>query len=166
MTPCQAVALCRGYVIFFWHRKDQFGQAGNLAATDLQAAAASLEKLVKGVEKKPPGAEELNVKFSDLENTLSQALKSAQGLGASTEVNGCGLSDEEITAIPSEVAQDIARRIRNAAEMGDVMALNAIAGEIENLSDSCVPLSKQIVQMAEDFDLDGIKKIADELDTS
>jgi hypothetical protein len=106
------------------------------------------------------------VKFSDLENTLNQALKSAQGLGASTEVNGCGLSDEEITAIPSEVAQDIARRIRNAAEMGDVMALNAIAGEIENLSDSCVPLSKQIVQMAEDFDLDGIKKLADELDTS
>jgi hypothetical protein len=27
-----------------------------------------------------------------------------------------------------------------------------------------VPLSKQIVQMADDFDLDGIQKLADELD--
>ena len=32
--------------------------------------------------------------------------------------------------------------------------LNAIAEEITTHSNSCVPLSKQIVQMAEDFDLD------------
>jgi hypothetical protein len=59
---------------------------------------------------------------------------------------------------------DIAKRIRDAAEMGDVMTLIAIVAEIETQSDSCVPLSKQIVQMAEDFDLDGIEKLADALD--
>jgi hypothetical protein len=48
--------------------------------------------------------------------------------------------------------------------MGDVMTLNAIADEIKAHSDSCIPLSKQIVQMAEDFDLDGIQKLADDLD--
>jgi hypothetical protein len=47
--------------------------------------------------------------------------------------------------------------------MGDVMALNAIAEEIKTHSDSCRPLSKQIIQMAEDFDFDGIHKLADDL---
>jgi CheY-like chemotaxis protein len=140
------------------------GLAGNLAATDLQAAAVNLEKLVKGVEKKTPSPTELNLKFSDLENVLNHALKSAQSLGASAEENVCKLSDEEIVAIPAELAQDIAKRIRDAAEMGDVMTLNAIAEEIKAHSDSCIPLSKQIIQMAEDFDLDGIQKLADDLD--
>jgi len=140
------------------------GLAGNLSATDLQASAVNLEKLVKGVEKKTPPAKELNLKFSDLENALNQALESARSLGASTEENVCKLSNEEIVAIPSELAQDIAKRIRDAAEMGDVMTLNAIATEIKTHSDSCVPLSKQIVKMAEDFDLDGIQKLADALD--
>ena len=64
------------------------------------------------------------------------------------------------------MAQDIAIRIRDAAEIGDVTTLNAIAEEIKPNSDSCVPLSKQIIQLAEDFDLDGIQKLAVELDAS
>ena len=74
------------------------------------------------------------------------------------------LSDQEISAIPAELAQDIAKRIHDTAEMGDVTTLSAIAEEIKTHSDTCVPLSKQIVQLAEDFDLDGIQKLADELD--
>jgi CheY-like chemotaxis protein len=140
------------------------GLAGNLAATELQAASANLEKLVKGVQKKIPPANELNLKLSELENALNQALESAQSLGASAEEKVCKLSKEEIAAIPAEFAQDIAKRIRDAAEMGDVVTLNTIAEEFKAHSDSCVPLSKQIVQMAEDFDLDGIQKLADDLD--
>jgi HPt (histidine-containing phosphotransfer) domain-containing protein len=141
------------------------GLAGNLAAIDLQAASVNLEKLFKGVGKKIPPAKNLKLKFSELENALNQALESVQSLGASTEENVCKLSDDEIAAIPAELAQDIAKRIRDASEMGDVMTLNAIAAEIKTHSDSCVPLSKQIVQLAEDFDLDGIQKLADALDT-
>jgi CheY-like chemotaxis protein len=140
------------------------GLAGNLSAKELQAAAVNLEKLVKGVEKKTPPAKKLNLKLSELENALNQALESAQSLGAPAEENVCKLSDEQIAAIPSEFAQDIAKRIRDAAEMGDVMTLNAIAAEIKTHSDSCVPLSEQIVQLAEDFDLDGVQKLADALD--
>ena len=140
------------------------GLAGNLEAKDLQAAAAKLEKLVKGVEKKTPSVKELKLKFSELENALNQALESAQSLSVSTEESVGRLSNEEISDIPTELAQDIAKRIRDAAEMGDVMTLNAVAEEIKTHSDSCIPLSKQIVQMAEDFDLDGIQKLADELD--
>jgi PAS domain S-box-containing protein len=142
------------------------GLAGNLAATDLQTASVNLEKLVKGVGKKSPPAKNLKLKFSELENALNQALESVQTLGATAEENIDKQSAEEIAAIPAELAQDIARRIRDAAEMGDVMTLNAIAEEIKAHSDSCVPLSKQIVRMAEDFDLDGIQKLADDLDAS
>jgi hypothetical protein len=56
---------------------------------------------------------------------------------------------------------------RNGAsgpEIGDVMTLNAIADEIKAHSDSCRPLSKQIFQMSEGFDLDGIQKLAESLD--
>ena len=106
----------------------------------------------------------MKLKFSELEKALNQALDSVQSLGASAEENVCELSDEEIAAVPAEIAQDIAKRIRDAAEMGDVTTLNAIAEEIKDKSDSCIPLSKQIIQMAEDFDMDGIQKLADALD--
>jgi hypothetical protein len=48
--------------------------------------------------------------------------------------------------------------------MVDVTRLNAIAEEIKDQSNTCMLLSKQIVQMAEDFDLDGIEKLAENLD--
>jgi len=140
------------------------GLAGNLSAMDLQAAAVKMEKLVRGIEKKTPSAKELKLKFSELENALNQALESVQSLGASAEEKVCKLSDEEIADIPAELSHDIAKRIRDAAEMGDVMKLNAIAEEIKDQSDSCMLLSKQIVQMAEDFDLEGIQKLAEGLD--
>jgi HPt (histidine-containing phosphotransfer) domain-containing protein len=140
------------------------GLAGNLAAIDLQEASVNLEKLVKGVEKKTSSVKELKLKFSELENALDQALESVQSLGVSAEENVCKLSDEEIATIPAELAHDIAKRIRDAAGMGDVTTLNAIAEEIKDKSDSCIPLSKQIVQMAEDFELEGIQKLADALD--
>ena len=104
------------------------------------------------------------MKFSELENALHQALESAQSLGVSTEENIGKLSAEELVDIPTELSQDIAKRIREAAEMGDVTTLNAIAEEIKTQSESCAPLSKQIVQMAEDFEFDGILKLAKALE--
>jgi len=138
------------------------GLAGNLSATDLQAAAVAMEKLVKGEHKKTPSPKQLDQKFTELENAVNQALESVLALGVSIEENK--ISDEEISDIPAELAQDIAKRIRDAAEMGDVATLNTIAEEIKTHSNTCVPLSKQIIQMAEDFDLDGIQKLAEALD--
>jgi hypothetical protein len=71
--------------------------------------------------------------------------------------------DIELAGIPTELSQDIAKRIRDAAEIGNVTTLIAIAEEIKTHSDSCVPLSKRIVQMAEDFEFDEIRKLADAL---
>jgi len=140
------------------------GLAGNLEAKDLQTAAVKLEKLVRGVQKKTPPVKQLKFKFSELENAFNQALESAQSLSVSAEENGSKISNEEIFDISTEFAQDIAKRIRDAADMGDVTTLNAIAKEVRAHSDSCVPLSKQIIQMAEDFEFDGILKLADTLD--
>jgi two-component system sensor histidine kinase/response regulator len=140
------------------------GLAGNLAATELQVAAVNLEKLVKGVDKKAPSPEQLNLRFSELENALNQALGLVQLLGVAIEENSKKISVEEVTAIPAEFAKEIAIRIRDAAEMGDVTTLNAIAEEIKTYSDTCVPLSKQIIQLAEDFDFEGVLKLADDLD--
>ena len=141
------------------------GLAGNLAATDLQTAAVNLEKLVKGIDKKVSSPEQLNLRFSELENALNQALGSAQSLIVSNEETIGKPISEELVDIPTELSQDIAKRIRDAAEMGDIATLNTIAEEIKGQSDSCKLLSKQIVQMAEDFDLDGIQKLADDLDS-
>jgi hypothetical protein len=44
--------------------------------------------------------------------------------------------------------------------------LNDIAKEIKDQANSCMLLSKQIIQMAEVFDLDGIQKLADALDAA
>ncbi|MGD9137768.1 MAG: response regulator [Desulfobacterales bacterium] len=140
------------------------GLAGNLAATRLQAAAANLEKPVKGYEKKIPSTKELNLKFSELESALNQALESAQSLGASAEENTEKLSNKDLVDIVTELPDDITKRIRDAAEMGDVITLNAIAEEIKDQSDSCKMLSKQMIQMAEEFDLDGIQTLVNGLD--
>jgi len=140
------------------------GLAANLAAIDLQVASVNLEKLVKGVGKKTPPAKKLKLKFSDLEKTLNQALESAQSLAASVEESIEKPLAEAFSDIPTVLSRDIAKRIRDAAEMGDVTTLSAIAEEIKMHSDSCLPLSKQIIQLADDFDLDGIQKLANELD--
>jgi hypothetical protein len=142
------------------------GLAGNLAATALLAAAIEMEKLVKGESKQAPSDKQLNQKYNDLENAINKALESVQTLGLQAQEKVSNLSNEEICAIPAELTQDIAKRLRYFAEMGDVMTLNAIAEEIKSQSDTCVPLSKRIVQLAEDIDLDGIEKLADQLDAS
>nr|MDJ0991618.1 response regulator [Desulfobacterales bacterium] len=140
------------------------GLAGNLSAMEVQPAALKLEKLIKEVDPKMPLANEFDLRIADLENALNKALASAQSLGAPAEESNCVLSDEDFLAIPAEFAQHIAKRIRDVAEMGDVMSLSAIAEEIRNHSKSCIPLSEMIIQMAEDFDIDGIQNLADRLD--
>jgi HPt (histidine-containing phosphotransfer) domain-containing protein len=140
------------------------GLAGNLEATDLQTAAVNLEKLVKGVQEIPPSKEELNLKFTELENALTHALESTQSLSVSAEEGVGELPNDEIFDIPAEFAQDISKRIRDAAEMGDVTTLNDIAEEINARSASSAPLGKRIMQLVDDFDLDRIQKLADELD--
>ena len=97
-------------------------------------------------------------------DALKQAIASVHELGASSEENQCVFSDDDIAVMPADFAKDIAKQIREAAELGDVMTLNTVAEAVKSRDASCEPLSKQIIQMAEDFDLEGIQKLADLLD--
>jgi len=66
--------------------------------------------------------------------------------------------------VSPELAQKAGERIKAAAEMGDVVQVEAFAKELKSEYDVLKPFSDKIIQLAEDFDLDGIQKLADELD--
>jgi HPt (histidine-containing phosphotransfer) domain-containing protein len=141
------------------------GLAGNLAATELLSAAIEMEKLVKGDPKKAPAVKQLKQKLAGLENTLNQAMESVRTLGTSAEDKVMEPSDDQLAAIPAELIQDFPQRLRADAEMGNVSALITIAEELKARSDSCTPLSERIVRLAEDFDFEGILKLASELNS-
>ena len=50
--------------------------------------------------------------------------------------------------------------------MGNVTELASIAQELKEHSTTCQPLSNRIVQLAEDFEFDGILALAMELESS
>jgi endo-beta-N-acetylglucosaminidase D len=48
--------------------------------------------------------------------------------------------------------------------MGDVNRIKTIAEDFKSKSDGFTPISEHLIQMAEDFDFEGILKLADKLD--
>ena len=139
------------------------GLAGNLAATGLQAAAVAMEKLVKGQTAETVSDKELNRQLTELQHALEQALDAVRTLGPVAEkktVEGIG---DPISSIPPELARKAADRIKAAAEMGDVMLVASIAGDLQAENDLLTPICDQITRLSEDFDLDGILKLAKEL---
>ena len=48
--------------------------------------------------------------------------------------------------------------------MGDVTRIKTIAEDFKSKSDAFVPIGNRFIQMAEDFDFEGILKLADKLD--
>jgi polar amino acid transport system substrate-binding protein len=140
------------------------GLAGNLEARDLQAATVAMEKLIKGQTEETVSDEELNLKFSNLEDALNRALQAVQILSprpekvAATESNAA-----DVSQIPPERAKIAAESITEAAEMGDVAQIQSIASELRSEYDALAPFCEKLVQLAEDFDFDGIQKLVQEL---
>ena len=58
--------------------------------------------------------------------------------------------------MPLELAHDATSRLREAAEMGDVSELKAVAGELKSRSNALRPISDQIIRAAEDFDFESV----------
>ena len=140
------------------------GLAGNLAATDLQTAAADMEKLVKGGPQKSVSEQELNQTFARLEGALQAALQSVGALGTPPSEKPAKPTTETLADIPAELVKEAAERLREAAEMGDVTRIRAIAEDFQSRSGAFGPIADRCIQMAEDFEFEGILKIADELD--
>ncbi len=134
------------------------GLAGNLEATELQAAAVEMEKLVKGDQKETPSNGELDQKLMELEKAVNQALEAVQTLGMPAEEKLIEPSAEWSANVPVEQLKEIADRIKAAADMGDVIQIKSIAEELKSESDAMTPFCDKIIHLAEDFDFDGIKK--------
>ncbi len=140
------------------------GVAGNLAANALQAATVALEKLVKHADaSKPPAPKALNSALDALEQALGEALEAARTLKPS-QPEAKQPAAGKTPALSPEVARKTARRLREAAGMGDVSEIIAIAGDVFSRSGEFFAFQEQIRRLAEDFDLDGIVRIADELE--
>jgi two-component system sensor histidine kinase/response regulator len=141
------------------------GLAGNLEATDLQAAAVAMETLVKGQAAETASDKELNRKLADLESSLEQALHAVQAMGPMAAKKTNESTAAEMSSVPPELAQKMVDRINAAAEMGDLMQIKAIAEELISESDAAAPFCNRIVRLAEDFDFDGIQNLLLELNS-
>jgi HPt (histidine-containing phosphotransfer) domain-containing protein len=141
------------------------GLAGNLEATDLQAAAVKIEKLVKGQSQETVSEKDLEEKISELENSLHRALDAVQTLGPTAEEKIIEPSAEWLAEIPVEQVKEVVNRIKAAAEMGDVTQIKSIAEELKSEFDAMETFCDELVRLAEDFDFDGIQRCVDELDS-
>jgi PAS domain S-box-containing protein len=135
------------------------GLAGNLAAADLQAAAAAMEALVKGRTAQTAPDGELNRTLAELDSALGQTLAAVQALGPSAEKKTIDSTAAELSSAPPQLAQPVIDRINAAADMGDVMQIKSIAGDLKAESAAATPFCDELVRLAEDFDFDGIKNI-------
>ena len=71
---------------------------------------------------------------------------------------------DEPPPLPAEVAKDIAQRLRQAAELGDVTELKKIAAELVAQQDGASHYGEEISQLATAFDFDGIRELAEDLE--
>ena len=141
------------------------GLAGNLSASQLHAAATELDKLVKHADlQNPPPADGLATAFAAFESRMAQALRSARQLASLAAEPKTEPPLESAHKLAPDLAREAAIRLREAAEMGDVSALTAIAEEMAARSKDFAPYLGRIAQLADDFDFEGILGLADDLE--
>jgi len=139
------------------------GVAGNLAATDLQVQSAALEKLVKHVDpSSPPPAAELNRAHAAFRESLGRALDAVRSLIPAAVTPAAPA--ETPASLSSALAKEAATRLREAAELGDVSGLAAICSELAATSEAFGPYKARVMQLADDFDFDGVLKLTEELE--
>ncbi len=141
------------------------GLAGNLEATNLQAAAMEMEKLVKGQSAENVSEKDIKEKFTELNNAIEQALDAVHTLGPTVEKKTIGSSIGAGESVPPELIKKETESIIKAVEMGDVMKIKSIAEELKSESDAVAPFCDELVRLAEDFNFEGIQKIVLELDS-
>ena len=98
-----------------------------------------------------------------LEGALEQALMAVQTLGPVPDKKTDESTEEEMFSLPPEVARQISDRIIAAVEMGDVIKIASIAKELKAENDAAATFCDKIIQLSEEFDLDGIVKLATQL---
>ncbi len=112
----------------------------------------------------PPATEELNRKFAGLDEALNQAIQSIQACWSLDQAKPAAADIGVQAAVPPELAREAANRLRDAAEMGDISEVVLAVDELESRSNAFAPYKKKIVQLADEFDFDGVLKLAQEFE--
>jgi two-component system sensor histidine kinase/response regulator len=133
------------------------GAAGNIGAQELEGAAATLEKCFKDGKRGVPEPE-----YAEFAKELGRVLASLAALEEKEEPQV--VAEEKPAPLPPELAQEVAQRLRDAAESGDVTELAAIAAELTARADGGTFYGAEIQRLTEDFDFDGLLKLASNLD--
>ena len=136
------------------------GAGGNLGAEALQGAAAAVEKVFKEGGKRLPEA-----LFTRFENELSRvmtALKALKGDDPPSDPPSMEAIQTSTDMDPRVVTEMVAR-IKEAAQMGDVMELSHMGAELTARSDGFQKYGEEISLLAEAFDFEGILELADTL---
>ncbi len=132
------------------------GVAGNLSIDPLQSAAGELESaIVTAVEEgSAPGG--LDHPLSGLREALGQAVQAIRSLEPADSENAT-----EASADPVDLEQtaEVARRLREAAEVGDVAAIEKALRSFP----SGFPGRSRLAALADAFDLAGLAEAAREL---
>jgi signal transduction histidine kinase/DNA-binding response OmpR family regulator/HPt (histidine-containing phosphotransfer) domain-containing protein len=140
------------------------GLAGNLSAVRLQSAATEMDGQVKQVMAGDRlETNQLERSLEKFKESLDEVLASCRGLKVSAAEPNLQSETEPIPSLPAELAQHTAERLRNAADMGNITELKSIAEALRAESGTFIPIGNTIEQLAEDFDLEGVTKLAEEL---
>jgi CheY-like chemotaxis protein len=133
------------------------GAAGNIGAQGLQEAGAALEKWFKDGEKGVPEPE-----YTEFSQELGRVLASLAALEEKEEPQV--VAEEKLAPLPPELAKEVAQRLRDAADSGDVTELAAIAADLTARADGGTFYGEEIQRLTEDFDFDGLLQLASNLD--
>jgi two-component system, sensor histidine kinase and response regulator len=132
------------------------GAGGNVGAEALQAAAEAVERVFKDGGKTLPEGE-----FVYFKNELGRVMTALMVL------KGDDPSSPEAMETPAEIdphmADEIAVRIKDAAEIGDVMELSKLGAELTARTDGLREYGAIISHLADEFDFDGLLEMADDL---
>jgi len=134
------------------------GAAGNIGAAALQEAAAALEAWFKGGGQGLPESA-----YDDFSRELKRVLRSLQAL---QEVKPPGLSvgADQPASLPPELAREVAQRLRDAVEAGDVTELADVAAALTARNDSAAGYGEEIQRLTQEFDFEGLLQLASRLD--
>jgi len=139
------------------------GVAGNLEARSLLVATQPVEKMVRGAAAgDPPDPQALDAALTILVQTLDHAVRVVQDRWPETPsaIHAPDSGTAPVTTMPPELARETATRLQEAAEIGDIAALRAIAEGLASRSTEWLPVSRELIAMVENFDMEGILKLA------
>jgi CheY-like chemotaxis protein/HPt (histidine-containing phosphotransfer) domain-containing protein len=140
------------------------GVAGNLAAKDLQRQSVALEKLVKHADPAgaPPEAE-INRAYEGFRQSLGRVLDSLTSVLARDAAPAPPV-EAPVGSLSPALAKEAAARLREAAELGDLSGLASVCRELSAKSEAFAPCAARVARLADDFDFEGVVKLAEELE--